>query len=1015
MPSEVDDCVRVAVGEREECAREEDRGYRDCDDWEDEGYNECCDWWPCSWACDAWVWVSHWVCVAYVWIADLVCVAWVTITEYACVVFAVVEEVLTPLVSAVTGPSHISDSNLDRGVGGVAKTYTDSRSFAAPIDYESVFDRFNYRDGGKYLQFKIDGDDVTWNDAYPAGNFRLFAPASQVFNSPSDLEGSALTVSYDDKRLGEWSEAPTFEMIVASSDRVFAKERGVDSFYLAVPTHLYLHKTSGGERIVLPQSFFKNDPELGSPDARLEDLLFHVAIDGDDERHLATERFPLYRALFRLMESPLRNVESFRNLFAMMDAQVPPLTWVRLDTRPARGSKPVPPAFPSYKHVTYKKDGLFGLFSSEDDKFSIDFEHVLDIGVGLSHLNEQYEPIYGGELDILDKNPGFPGMTDEEIYRLLNGPIQDIGGWVDGTCIYYLLVRLPFVDSDDADRLADQLARHDETETDNEFFARRYAVLWLDEQHSPTERWRALDVSETEYEVPFGKPIISVVDTAPELDFSPARFVNPFTEGFIRSFSRMAVARQVVIVNGFDKRKDCPGKHRLYSTHFTWPTMDRTWRFRDLPDGPSVRLLPDDSPELACEGHIEPTAESVYPQTLRLREDMTIHVRGALEVNGELMVGRWAQKYLPADNGEVPSAGTVRDGSAGERDAGYAHPWQFYEERIFLKMHQMYSHFGVYECVNSRCQFYKIGILSHEKVEIEDIPDLVWIDKKKALKIDRCEVNWAAAAAVIDMALAAIVVSALVAAAIGIVTNVVTGLAAFVAFILVELGISAFFILEKKTFPSLYEQSLRFKIVETASMGHLMFYFDKREDKTYKFDGLPIEHLSLTEDGKNGATVRVSVDEFVRSERSIGVRELISPPEVAEATVIVRVRQDRPRGVEFRFTSARSAADFGDSEQEFEDWIELNIDRMKLGIPESANGSNIIFETRREDSIVRVDNSTNEFSCEWTPEPSDPYYRDLVSLLTEHGKITSGVSLWFVSITGQVNIAGRLRFDRVDV
>lgn len=1009
MPNGPDDCVEVAVGQREECAREEDQGYDRCSEREDQGYSECCDWWPCSWACDAWVWVSHWVCVAYVWVSNMVCVAWTLVTEFACIAIEVINAALGPML----GVSHISDSTLDRSVNGVSKTYTDSRSFASTINYDDVAERFKYRDGGKYLQFKINGNDVLWNDEFPSDTFRLFAPSEQVLNSPSELEGNALAVSYDDKRLGDWTEAPYFEMIVASSDRVFAKVTGVDSFYIAIPTHLYLHKTSAGDRIILPQSFFKNDPELGLPDEQLDDLLFHIAVSEDDEIHPATERFPLYRALYGLMESPLENVEFFRSLFAVMDVQVQPLTWVRMDTRPSRGSKDVPSIYPLYKHVTYRRDGVFGYYW-EDDKFSIKFNKVLDIGVGLSHLNEQYEPIYGGELDVIDNNTGIWWLTFEELYRLANGPIQDIGGWVDGTCIYYLLVRLPFLEQDDLDRLNSLLESHDETDIENDAFRNRYAVLWVDEQQAFTERWRALDFLETEYESPV-KPVSALVKNAEEYDFHTSRFLNPFKEGFIRPFSQMAVARQVVIVNGYTRRKDQPGKHYLYSINFSWPTMDRSWRRRGLPPNVSVRLLPRGISELEYEQHMDATVDSIYPQTLRLREDMTIHLRGTMLVNDSLLKGRWVQKYLPADGQGVPSENTLQHGSKEERDeASYTHAWQFYEEETFLKMHQMYSHFGVYECVDSRCQFYKIEILSHKNVSMETVPDLTWIDTEKALKVDRWEINYKNAGAVLDMALGTIPLTTLVAVVVGLATqSVVAALIAFFVFILIELGISLFVIFESKSFTSLYEDRLRFKIVDTAALGHLMFYFDKREDKTVGFDNLPVE-LTLKAEEDKSQSIRISVDEFVRSKRHIGTRERISPPEVADATIKVFVNdQNQPQKVEFNFTSARNPNEF-DSDQDFEDWIALNIDQMKLGVPESSAGSNIIFETKRAGRISRIDTS-NEFSCEWTPASTDPYYDDLLSLLTDNRKITSGISLWFISITGQVNIAEHLHFTRENI
>jgi len=438
---------------------------------------------------------------------------------------------------------------------------------------------------------------------------------------------------------------------------------------------------------------------------------------------------------------------------------------------------------------------------------------------------------------------------------------------------------------------------------------------------------------------------------------------------------------------------------------------------------------------------MDATVTSIYPQTLRIREDMTIHLRGTMLVNNSLLKGRWVQKYLPADDQEVPSEDTLQNNaSQKEREAAsYTHAWQFYEEKTFLKMHRMYSHFGVYESVDSRCQFYKIGILSQPKnVSTEAVSDLTWVDTEKVLKFDRWEVNYKNAGVVLDMALATISITALVAVITGLAitgptvailgpiaisilvllgpvatTGIVVAIA-FFAFILIELGISLFFILERKSFTSLYEDRLRFKIVDTEALGYLMFYFDKREDKTINFDNkLPVE-LSLKAEGDEGKEIKISVNKFVRSKRDIGTRERISPPEVADATIKIFVNnQNQPQRVEFKFTSARTPDEF-DSDRDFENWIALNIDRMKLGIPENSFGSNIIFETTREGCISRIDIS-NEFSCAWIPASTDPYYDALLSLLTDNSKITSGISLWFVSIAGQVNIAEKLNFTRENI
>ena len=112
------------------------------------------------------------------------------------------------------------------------------------------------------------------------------------------IAGTATAVSYDQRRLGEVSTPPRFDLVVASGDRVMAKVEGKDTLYIAILEHPYIHHTGSDKYIRLPQTYFKLDPECGRATARKDDLLVHIRVAHDDERHLATERFPLVRAAF---------------------------------------------------------------------------------------------------------------------------------------------------------------------------------------------------------------------------------------------------------------------------------------------------------------------------------------------------------------------------------------------------------------------------------------------------------------------------------------------------------------------------------------------------------------------------------------------------------------------------------------------------------------------------------------------------------------------------------------------
>jgi hypothetical protein len=1029
MPDTGDSCVRrtpVCVQEadqrRRDCSDYEDQGYDNCTRREDRGHSECDTWqifvWVSKWVCVAWTWVSKVVCVAWTWIVETVCLAWTTLVYVVCRVVEFTVTALTAALSAFTGTSRIEESTLGRPVGGNRRNWTDSRSPAAPLDYNRLEQRLAFRDGGRYFRFRLTpAGAVEFNDSFPGNTFRDFAPVGAVFNSPPNPDGRALSVSYDRSRLGRWlvgDEVPRFDMLAASSDRVFAKELGLDNFFLALPTEVYLHRTAAGERAVLPQSFFKLDPELGEPTENVDDLLLHLNVSPDDERHLATERFPLFRSLFRLLESPLENIEVLRNAMQSMVVQAHPFVWVRLDTRPGRGGEGVPIDFPSYVHATYRKDGLFGTVKRET-QHSIRFDLVLDLGVGLSHLHEQYEPIYGGEIDILDVPSSIPGVSNEDLYRFANGPIQDVGGWVDGTSIYYLLVGLPSVDSANKSVLDAELGPTDETDVRNRYFRDRFAVLWVDEQLYFTGRWRALSPRDSKFGV--GQPASAVVAAHDNpFHFRETRFKDPFREGRIRSFSRMAVARQVIVVNGLDKPDDSPGRHRLYSIHFSWPTMDRTWRVRDLPPGAAVQLVAHDAAhDTVTRILAEATTATVLPQTIHLREDMTLHLCGTRIIDRKVVPGRWVQKYLPADNNEVPAASVVQSGNDAERSVAYGHPWQFYSEAAFLRMHQRFSHFGVYEAVESRCQFYHLDIL--EPRPPRSIEATTWVDAGGAAKIQRLELNYAKLASVIDAAMLAVPAALLVSIALGLVTrSPVIALLMLVVLLAAEAGLAFAYAVERKSFPSLYENVLRFRIRFTA-IGPLLFYADKREDKNISFDKLPVSILLASEDGTD-AKLQVVVRRHVRSRRSIATRGILSPPEIASANIVAEldstgnVTRVRVTCVSARALSDVQALDFGDlqSEAAFDKWFALNVDQVRIGIPESSTGDNVLFSAPR-DGVIARDAGTNRFSFEWTPQPTDPHFAELAFLLSENGQVLRGTSLWFIGISGLANIPGHAVFE----
>jgi hypothetical protein len=155
----------------------------------------------------------------------------------------------------------------------------------------------------------------------------------------------------------------------------------------------------------------------------------------------------------------------------------------------------------------------------------------------------------------------------------------------------------------------------------------------------------------------------------------------------------------VLLVSGIDPQ----GVAVLNSINFSWATMDRTWRWRSFPV--PARYFEKEDVLRGQEAITDSTSESLYPQTIHLREDLSIHVKGTCSgPDGAIVVGRWYQRYLPATN-ELPDSKPL--GPDGRPAAPYTHPWKFLPESVF-QLADQFSHLGVYDVVNSRTQYYVV-------------------------------------------------------------------------------------------------------------------------------------------------------------------------------------------------------------------------------------------------------------------------------------------------------------------
>jgi hypothetical protein len=350
---------------------------------------------------------------------------------------------------------------------------------------------------------------------------------------------------------------------------------------------------------------------------------------------------------------------------------------------------------------------------------AIDVQRVLDIGVGHVHYHQQYEKITGGELQML-RTPSDPDFIHDHLalYQFLNGPAVDADGYNDGTCNFYMLAQL----------------------RDGSF-----AVLYLDEQSYFSPRWRLADPSDYRG---------TVMTLAADLAMNPGptgrypwtadKYWSPFPAGKIGLTSRMAVSAQVILVTGelLVKGPD----PLIYSINFSWGTMDWTWRWRSLPPGAVVRRL-SDSAVLTGDETIPPgSGNTVYPQTIRLRDDMTVYMKGTRDG----VAGRWFQRYLPASNELVPPPAQLVPGR--QPAVGYQHAWKFMSEPLFQQADR-FSHFLVYDLVDSRTQYYPVKPASDaDAKQLEAIAGVAndwWIDAAQSLfnnaytfRIDTMALPW---------------------------------------------------------------------------------------------------------------------------------------------------------------------------------------------------------------------------------------------------------------------------------
>ncbi|MCU7916850.1 MAG: hypothetical protein KZQ95_00645 [Candidatus Thiodiazotropha sp. (ex Epidulcina cf. delphinae)] len=687
-------------------------------------------------------------------------------------------------IRRLIGPSRLLTTHHqwspDSPIAGIPRHQADC------FNISDVSSQDGYSDSGVYYQVMIDDQGgVRLRSPAEDEAWRLLTPSRETYDG--DLSGP-IAISYQTHRGRADAEpkheadfdiapAPVFEMIAAGESRLFAKESGTDNFYIAAIVRDFLdyRKHASEKACDVPGFYTKLDPEYAVPGARFDDLLL---IDKHRyNRHISLANFLLYNIGRRLdpLFPPNRSLPSLLGVPGrvllramkevrpdMMLVRFEPAIWHRLDCRPPKQSGELPEWLDDesgYRYVDYGWDwGWAGKVLDRSER-SIRFHKVLGMGVGRLHRHTHYTDCQGGELHVLAFNMG---------------PIGDFASFFDGTCNYYILCRIKEGPLDENQQASLRDA---------------YGLLWIDEQTYYSERWRLVHPGDNRWG-DASRSMVTFAGLPPEKASDPGyepyrdekrypadcqlelkRFWCPFRNGFIHSGSRLAVARQTCLVAGRvpvdfqipaqDPGYDFePGEDLLFTLVFSWGSIDRTWRWRKLPPGCVAVALSEADEKALLDGALS-TADLVseagdvcYPQLIGLRDDMTITLRGAKGFSEQRQEGYWVQKYLPADNWEVPFVDEAADAGSRRQQLslfgtsqlppklGYCHDWRFVSLEAFEQV-KRYSHWGCYGEVDSRSQYYEISITPDSAISAEALEtalthgseDLRWIDFEDRLAV----------------------------------------------------------------------------------------------------------------------------------------------------------------------------------------------------------------------------------------------------------------------------------------
>lgn len=770
-----------------------------------------------------------------------------------------------------------------------------------------VATRISYTDSGEGLEFHI----LDKNLQYRHLDGGDFAPLKRGFDSVPQA------ISYTDERAPVTHDAPEFDLLAAGGGRILAKEKGKLRFYFATMEHEFLHFMPPDSPGWLPEDFGRYNGSVPGFYSKL-DPQYDTGVSDDTLSWWSRQDYNEHPSLtpFTLPwgGSSMKLAKDLGIFPDIMMVRVEPRVWHLIDARPPFGSGDPPAWVQTYDHVTYIPRVELGVCEQTRAQPSVMIYGVLDLGVGHMHRHLHYEDTNGGEMD----------RMWQWFYSMFNGPIDDAGGFCDGTCNFYILCKI---------RVRAGLEPSGE-------FQNAYAVLWMDEQSYFSERWRLLHPDDHRSASLRSWSLVSWLGSwigALEHRFDRRKYWCPFEAGWrsgrsrFDDHSRLAVARQTVLVTGIDPDQD--DEPVLYSINASWGTGDRTWRWREYPCTVSNE-----------EGWPKyPPSESLcFPRSIGIRGDMTIFLMGRNEIETaegpKYVNGYFYQKYLPADNTEVPHPDRLVEGEMPAEP--FPHAWNFItqDEDVYtgnFGLANRFSHFGVYEEVDSRSQFYLVTLLTGDSDQISGVTaGAPWVDRNRGLCI------WDASSPFPNRS------------------------------------------------PSQFNERTYFKLVRREPFGWIAMLWDKRDDELSALKHTPLSFGKVTLSSREGlikSPADFSTDNAVEIEVSLSKRfKRWTPPVVQMAKVII---EPAPKKVTILFYS-RTAHRFDEYESRLAPPIDRETAQGLFDGPSPEPSLDPLSEYREfDDYLASRYASTGDPAF---PDPNQP----------EVSQFQPDVAIWRVTIAG---------------